>query len=230
MCGIFGYITSEGQGPEIPRLRRLALATQSRGEHAFGLAWIDQDRRIHTFKRPGPAEAYLDGLERCRSAVAVIGHCRFATHGSPQDNRNNHPHAEGSGFLVHNSVVHNHQQLVRRHHLVQQGQCDSEVLALLMAQCRGTIAKRAAWAASQAEGEMAMLGLWRRPARLLVLRRGRPLHFGLGRDGFYFASLPDALPGHVKTVADRSAHVLAYDSAGLRLEGSPIRLAPSIMP
>ena len=225
MCGVFGFITTEGEGPEVARLRRLALVTQSRGAHAFGLAWLDEGGRMRTFKRPGPAEAYLDELERCRRAVVVVGHCRFATHGSPRDNRNNHPHAAGAGQLVHNGVIHNHQQLVRRHRLKLRSECDSEVLALLIARGAGSIAHRSAWAANQAEGGLAMLGVWRGPARLLVTRRGRPLHFGHGRDGFYFASLPDGLPGRVKPVADCSTRVLAYQDGELSLEGDVIRLA-----
>ena len=144
MCGIFGFISSEGHGPEMSRLRRLALVTQSRGDHAFGLAWLDEDGSIQTFKRPGPAKAYLDELDRCRHAVVVVGHCRFATHGSPLDNRNNHPHAAGAGFIVHNGVILNHQQLVNRYGLDQQSQCDSEVLGLLMARCAGSIVQRSA--------------------------------------------------------------------------------------
>jgi glucosamine 6-phosphate synthetase-like amidotransferase/phosphosugar isomerase protein len=224
MCGVFGYITSEGKGPEIFRLRRLALFTQTRGAHAFGLAWIDEDGKIQTFKRPGPAEDYLDELERCRKSVVVVGHCRYATHGSPSDNRNNHPHAAGSGFLVHNGVILNHQQLVRQHGLRQETQCDSEILGLLMARCAGTIGQRSAWATNQVQGDLAMLGVWRAPARILVTRRGRPLHVGQGQDGFYFASLPDGLPGQVKAVADRSTRVLAYDGT-LSMDGDPLRLA-----
>ena len=225
MCGIFGFITSEGRGPEIARLRRIALVTQSRGDHAFGLAWLDEDGSIQTFKRPGPANACLDELDRCRNAVVVVGHCRFATHGSPLDNRNNHPHAAGAGFLVHNGVIHNHQQLVRRYHLDQQSQCDSEALGLLMARCAGSIVQRSAWAANQVQGDLAMLGVWRSPARILLTRRGRPLHFGQGRDGFYFGSLPDGLPGKAKSVADHSTRVLVYDDGVLRLDDDAIRLA-----
>jgi glucosamine 6-phosphate synthetase-like amidotransferase/phosphosugar isomerase protein len=225
MCGIFGFISSEGKGPEVARLRRIALVTQSRGDHAFGLAWLDGDGRLQTFKRPGPAKAYLDELDRCRNAVVVVGHCRFATHGSPQDNRNNHPHAAGAGFLVHNGVIHNHQQLIRRYGLDQQSQCDSEVLGLLMARCAGSIVQRSAWAANQVQGDLAMLGVWRAPARILLTRRGRPLCFGHGRDGYYFGSLPDGLPGKAKSVADHSTRVLVYDDGVLRLDDDAIRLA-----
>jgi amidophosphoribosyltransferase len=225
MCGIFGFITSEGEGPEIARLRRIALVTQSRGEHAFGLAWLDQDGSMHTFKQPGPARSHLDELARCRNAVVLVGHCRFATHGSPADNRNNHPHVAGAGFFVHNGVIYNHRQLLQQYKLAPQTQCDSEVLGLLMARCAGTIVQRSAWAANQVQGDLAMLGVWRGPARILVCRRGRPLHYGQGRDGYYFGSLPGGLPGRVKPVADCSTRVLAYQDGALHLGGDPIRLA-----
>jgi len=224
MCGIFGFITNSGQGPDIHRLRRLALVTQTRGAHAFGLAWLDAEATIQTFKTPGPASDHLDELDRCRNAVVMVGHCRYATHGSPRDNRNNHPHPAGSGQLIHNGVVHNYDQLVREHGLAPQTQCDSEVLALLMTRCPGTIAQRSAWVAGQTMGELALLGIWREPARLLVSRRGRPLHFGQSPGGFYLASLPEGLPGQAKQVIDRSTRVLVYDGTCLQLESKPIRL------
>jgi amidophosphoribosyltransferase len=226
MCGIFGFITREGEGPEIARLRRLALITQTRGAHAFGLAWLEADGMIQTLKRPGPARACLDELERCRHAVVVIGHCRYATHGSPLDNRNNHPHPVGAGQMAHNGVVLNHGDLAHRYDLRQRSDCDSEVLGLLMARTAGTIAQRSAWVANQVMGDLAILAVWRKPARLLVTRRGKPLHYGQGRDGVYFASLPDGLPGRARTVANATTRVLAYDGGELRLEGQPIALGP----
>jgi glucosamine 6-phosphate synthetase-like amidotransferase/phosphosugar isomerase protein len=223
MCGSFGFITRDGHGPELARLRRLALITQTRGEHAFGLAWVEADGPIQTFKQPGPAKDHLDALERCRNAVVVIGHCRLATHGSPTDNRNNHPHRAGSGYLVHNGVVFNHQELARRYGLSPQSECDSEVLGLLMTRCPGGLLQRSTWAASQTWGDLAVLGIWRNPARLLIARRGRPLHFGEGRTGYCFASLPEGLPGRVYAMPDHSAHVLTHENADLRRESRPIQ-------
>lgn len=222
MCGIFGFATKDGTGPDLDRLRKVAVVTQTRGAHAFGLAWIDQAGRIGSYKTPGPAEDHLDAIDQCRDAVMVIGHCRYATHGLPSDNRNNHPHAAGGGWFVHNGIVGNDNQLIREHGLRPQTECDSEVLGLLMARCPGTIAQRAAWSARQTYGELAVLGLWRNPSRLLVVRRGRPLAFGQCRAAYYFASLPTGLPGLPQDVADRAAYVVTYQDGQLRMDGHPV--------
>lgn len=224
MCGLFGFITSHGAGPEVHRLQQLALATQTRGTHAFGLAWLEADGAIQTWKQPAAAGRCLDQLDRCREALVVIGHCRYATHGSPLDHRNNHPHVAGRGYIMHNGVVWNHAELARRYGLRPRGQCDSEILGLLLARGSGTITRRAAWTTERAIGDLALLGVWRRPSRLLVVRRGNPLHVGQGPEGHYFASLPEGLPGPVRAMADHTAFVLAYDQGGLRLEGRPVGL------
>lgn len=218
MCGVFGFITRNGEGPDVTRLQRIALATQTRGMHAFGLAWLDADGQIHTFKKPGPAQNHLERLERVRDAVVVIGHCRFATHGSPADNRNNHPHPAGAGVIVHNGVVVNHAELAKHYGLRPATQCDSEVLGLLMARCPGTVTQRSIWATSHVNGDWAILGVWRKPARLLIARRGRPLHFGDTDGGFYFGSLANDLPGEVYEIEDGSTRVLAFNEGELSNE------------
>jgi len=223
MCGIFGFITKNGRGPDLARLRRIAAETQLRGQHAFGLAWLGADGRLHTFKRPGPATANLGDLDQCRGATVLVGHCRWATHGAPGKNRNNHPHPAGRGWLVHNGVVANHAELARRYRLRPQTECDSEVLGLLMARFPGALTVRAARTGKAAQGTLAMLGVWRRPARLLVVRRGKPLLFGETGAGFYFASLRGGLPGRVLAVADGHAGLLTYDARGLRHEAHSIR-------
>jgi glucosamine--fructose-6-phosphate aminotransferase (isomerizing) len=210
MCGIFGFITKHGRRPDLVLLKRIAIQTERRGHHAFGLAWLTADGKLHTFKRPGPATAKLNDIERCRDAVIVIGHCRWATHGAPEDNRNNHPHPAGRGWLVHNGVVANYAGLLRRYRLVPETECDSEILGMLMGRFVGSIGRRAARAARVAEGRLAMLGVWTNPARLLIVRNGNPLSFGETARGFYFGSLPDELPGKVTTVADQYAGVLTY--------------------
>ncbi len=216
MCGIFGFLSTDGRGPDLARLRHIAAETETRGRHAFGLAWIDVDGTMHTFKRPGAATACLADLDVCRHAVAVIGHCRWATHGDPQDNRNNHPHPAGRGFVVHNGVVRNYADLVRRYRLRPKTECDSEVLGLLMMRRAGTLLERAAWAVARTEGPLALLGLWNKPLRFLVVRCGNPLCFCQTPGGFYFASLPAGLPGKAFSIPDESARVLRLEGGSLK--------------
>jgi glucosamine 6-phosphate synthetase-like amidotransferase/phosphosugar isomerase protein len=211
MCGLFGYLSKTGRGPDLDCLRRIALETQIRGVHAFGLAWVTPDGKLHAFKRPGSAAANLDALDCCRDALIVAGHCRYATHGDPADNRNNHPHRAGRGWLVHNGVVRNHASIAKRYGLVPETECDSEILGLLMAKVPGSLQRRAAIGVDAAEGPLALLGVWRAPPRLLIVRHGNPLHFGEAHDGFYFGSLADGLPGRVLPIADDRVRVLVYD-------------------
>lgn len=223
MCGIFGFITKDGGGPDLVRLRRIAIETETRGPHAFGLAWLDAGGALHTFKRPGPATAELGDLDRVRDAIVVVGHCRWATHGSPGDNRNNHPHAAGRGWLVHNGVVHNHLDLTEHYELVRRTQCDSEVLGLLLARMPGPIDLRAARTAEAASGPLAILGVWAKPARLLVVRRGKPLSIGETDAGSYLGSLAGELPGMTIEIPDGYAGVLSIRNGAIREQGVAIR-------
>lgn len=225
MCGLFGFITKNGAGPDLGLLRRIAAETEQRGDHAFGLAWLAADGQVRTFKRPGAATDCLADVDRCAGASVVIGHCRWATHGNPQDNRNNHPHPAGSGWIVHNGVIRNYRGLLAEHDLAPRTECDSELLGLLMARSPGTLATRAMRAAALAEGPLAMLGLWNNPARLLVVRRGNPLHFGQTPGGFYFGSLSSQLPGQVKAVANDVVCVLTLHGTSLQFAG--LRITPA---
>lgn len=202
MCGIFGFLSTGGRGPELDRLRKIATQTQRRGEHAFGLAWLDQTGRTSMFKRPGPATQRLADIDRCRGAQIVVGHCRWATHGSPDENHNNHPHRAGRGWIVHNGVVRNYRQLLRRYAFEPQTECDSEILGLLLRRFGGSLTSRAMQTAAVAEGPLAMLGIWSSPARLMIVRRGNPLWYGANARGLYFASLPEALPGFPREITD----------------------------
>lgn len=230
MCGIYGFISKNGRGPSLRLLREIATTTEQRGRHAHGLAWTT-GQTIETFKRPGAATDNLRDLDLVRGATALVGHCRWATHGTPEDNRNNHPHPASRGQIVHNGVVRNYLELASRHDLELHTSCDSEVLGLMIGRFDGRLLARAARMAQEARGDLAVLGIWTNPTRLLVVRDTRPLHFGETRDGFYFASLPEGLPGRVQSLKDHSVWVLADHEAGLRINGGPIeRHAPRAEP
>jgi hypothetical protein len=48
-------------------------------------------------------------------------------------------------------------------------------------------------------------GLWNRPRRLVLVRRGNPLRMGTAAEGHYFASLPGGLPAGAEDVPDETA-------------------------
>jgi len=204
-------------------LKRLAIVTESRGEHAFGMAWIDPSGCLRSFKRPGSASDGLADLNQAREATAVVAHCRWATHGLPEDNRNNHPHKSGRGWIVHNGAVTNHAELAAQFDLQTETECDSEVLGLLIAAKKGNLLEKAAFTHRQAKGSMALLGLWTNPVRMLVLRDGRPLHFGEDSRGIYFASLVAGLPGKPDMLRDLRAYKLMPDGGQLYMEHKELK-------
>ena len=74
---------------------------------------------------------------------------------------------------------------------------------------------------------LALLGVWRNPARLLIVRGGKPLCFGQTPHGLYFASLPQGLPGRVYSVAEGSASVLTYAAGRVRQQTAFLRTRDS---
>jgi glucosamine 6-phosphate synthetase-like amidotransferase/phosphosugar isomerase protein len=123
-------------------LGRIAEVTERRGPHAFGFAWIDRRGRMKCYKQTGRISDHLGLLRMAADAIMVIGHCRFATQGSPADNINNHPHPVDGGWLVHNGQIHDYQRLVDFFDLYPVSACDSEVLGLLVEQQKGTLFER----------------------------------------------------------------------------------------
>lgn len=206
MCGVFAWVSKDKKPVDIARLKAIATETMQRGPHAFGFAWIDSLGRLKCYKQTGRITDHLGLLNLAHDAQFLIGHCRFATHGDPGDRINNHPHPCDGGWLVHNGVIHNYQNLVWHHDLSPVSECDSEVLGLLTEKAKGNLIDRCVYAVGQTSpGPLVMLGLWSRPGRLVAIRRGNPLHIGFVSDGAYLASLSEELPGRVQQVKDNKA-------------------------
>ena len=206
MCGVFGFISKDGKRPNLARLQEIAVATETRGQHAFGLAWIDSCGRLKMFKQTGRISDHLGVLGMAADAQMLIGHCRFATHGDPRNNLNNHPHSVDGGWLVHNGVIPNYRDLVKEHSLAPVTECDSEVLGLLVEKLQGSLVERSIGAVQLVEGSaLVMLALWRNPKHLVALRRGNPLHMAETIRGTYLASLRRGLPGGAYMLRDETA-------------------------
>lgn len=203
MCGIFGFVSSGSNGPSVCQLAQLANETERRGDHAFGFAWVDSNGRMRAYKQSGPISQNLYLLGRLADARMVIGHCRWATHGSIDDNTNNHPHPVDGGWLVHNGVIRHHASLVDRFDLTPTSQCDSEVLGLLIEHFSGTMIERVSKTIRlTATAPLALLALWRNPQRLILARAGNPLFLSNVASGAWFASQTDGLPGRPLPIPD----------------------------
>lgn len=142
MCGIFGFAAQEVLTPEEQRLAmrlmvELAVASETRGRDAAGFALLSTTGELVTRRQPGPAQGLFRGapfLNQGRRRIAIaIGHTRYATHGAPAVNINNHPHLAGNWGLVHNGVIPGHQAKAAGMRICLRGQCDSELLARVLA-------------------------------------------------------------------------------------------------
>lgn len=210
MCGVFGYISDDGRETvDMERLRRIAATTSRRGRHAWGMAWLDADGRLHMFKQQGDVVDALGLLTLARNAVALIGHCRFTTQGHERNNSNNHPHPVDGGWFVHNGVVRGFRRIYETLGTRPISECDTEALGHVMAATGGSRADQA-WAAADAVGEsapFAMLGLWR--GELVALADGNPLHVGEDGQTTWFGSLAQSLPGRPVNV---QSEALIYET------------------
>lgn len=222
MCGVMGFVAYNGVGPNVKRLQAIARNTMLRGPHAFGFAWIDSRGRLRMYKRTGRIVDHLGLLELAADARMFIGHCRFATHGDPRDNMNNHPHPADGGWIVHNGVIGHHERINETNGFEPVTACDTESLALLIENGEGSLVQRCKDAVAEAcRSPLVMLGLWNRPGRMVVARAGNPLSIGRCKEGrYYFASLPDKLPGAVSDVPD--GKVMEFTATRLRRVGEPL--------
>lgn len=203
MCGVFGFVSKNGSRPNMQTLSRIAAVTMRRGPHAWGMAWVDSAGILRTYKQTGRIVDSLPLLSMARDARFIAGHCRYATHGDPANNLNNHPHDGGDSWVVHNGQIHHYREIVKRHRLRMRTQCDSEVLGLMIAKFNGSPFDRAFRAVCEARGShpFSMLALW--DDRLITARMNRqPLHVGETKGATYLASLADDLPGNVLGMPD----------------------------
>ena len=138
MCGIFGWVGQprEGLGHAFKVFAdTLARTTERRGMHATGIsAWFGGNK---TTLAKGPVRASefvkTDAWEKALKAKAVIGHCRYATHGKPERNENNHPFKSGKWTLIHNGIVREYADILKAEGVKLESECDSETILRVFA-------------------------------------------------------------------------------------------------
>lgn len=210
MCGLFGmYSNSPLASKLLPTLIRVANSQVDRGHHAFGLAWTNEDRQVFSFKRPGAIVSHADDVARGEGALALIGHTRWATHGSCDENQNNHPHPftfKGETcYLAHNGVIGNYLEIARERGLNLRTDCDSEVLARHIEQGSGSILNRVTAAIADISAYAPCCVSVVTPKGIVLARRGNPLYWSDNHGTAWFASTRSALPGKQHEVPDNRA-------------------------
>lgn len=206
MCGIAGAFNIGTGRITISTLKEVCKGIETRGKHAWGMSWIDRNNRIHSFKTQGKISEWLILIDRLKTIdpIAVIFHTRHSTHGKPEYNSNNHPHPSDGGWFVHNGQIPNYEDLIDNEGLIPQTECDSEVLGLIAQSKSGTLLRRWVYSINQCDltRPLNVAGLWTRPNRAIVVRRGNPLFWSMGSTGnLYFSSCKTGLPGKWADIA-----------------------------
>lgn len=137
MCGIAAISIPHDSKINARELaHNLLKQIEYRGTHASGFAFYTADGKFGIYKNPRPG-SQLSLAELPRNAKTVILHTRYATQGSTQDNRNNHPviSPDNRVALVHNGVISNDHTLRPSLGLTEEhGEVDSLVIPALLAQ------------------------------------------------------------------------------------------------
>jgi predicted glutamine amidotransferase len=148
MCGITGLCfgpgkdrTEEDYSTIRKEFTQLLVNCQVRGRDAAGAFVVNKGPgNIYYYKAPKTAAhltkdakflALLDQIGP--DTIAVIGHTRAATTGSPRDNANNHPIIDGPIIGVHNGVIRNHWELGGLYSKV--AKVDSAAIMALLRDC-----------------------------------------------------------------------------------------------
>lgn len=236
MCGIVGYIgNKEAQPILLNGLKRL----EYRGYDSCGVVtYLSAKNSLSVRKLPGKIKA-LEALLKKRplGGNIGIGHCRWATHGAPNQ-ANAHPHLDCKGEIavVHNGIIENYLQL--KTELIKKGhrfksQTDTEVIVHLIEGFyrKASLEEAARKALCRLQGSFAVGVISKKePGKLIGARMGSPLVVGVGDGENFLASDMPALLDYTEDTVfleDKEMAVLTKDKIRIvTLSGEPVKRAP----
>ncbi|MBI5145435.1 MAG: glutamine--fructose-6-phosphate transaminase (isomerizing) [Candidatus Omnitrophica bacterium] len=232
MCGIIGYIgEKEAQPILLNGLKRL----EYRGYDSCGMVtFLSHKNSLSVRKLPGKVKD-LEGLLKKRPLSGNLGasHCRWATHGSPNQ-INAHPHLDCKDeiALVHNGIIENYEAL--KQELIKEGhrfrsQTDTEVIVHLIEKLYQNVPLEEAVrkCLKLLKGSYAIAVISKRePGKLVGARSGSPLIIGIGKNENFLASDVPAVLEYTKEVVfldEGEVAVLSQDNFKITdLEGREI--------
>ena len=206
MCGIVGLIIKPDLSDEkLDNIRNragtLLRCAQVRGRDAAGIAVVSKGG-VDVVKAEGPADSlvtradYKDVVASIdKKTIAIIGHTRAWTQGSPHDNDNNHPLVDGHVTMVHNGWIRNWDELDAEYGAL--AEVDSASLAAVIscyADEDGLTSKNMLNACSEATGAIATVAVdERKPNKIYAYRNTNPLYGRTAPSGFWFGSTGEIL-------------------------------------
>ena len=258
MCGILGICLDNRTRTEDDLVNikadfaNLLLESQVRGTDATGVYIVNVHGGISYLKAPVAAQDMVWSLDDEQGfwkaldanvgpdTVAIIGHTRAATTGSPECNDNNHPIVDGAIVGVHNGVIRNHLALDAKY--PKAAEVDSAVIMSMLKTKAGknplsvgVIAR----AYPELVGPAAIaVADTRQPDRVFLARNTNPINFTRDRDAgiLMFAStaeiLQSALGDNVKTFSmpENTVCEVNHESISGKLVYVPIQGAQASRP
>ena len=192
MCGLAGIIfgrkrRSADEREYLARVfAHILRASEERGPHATGAAWVNRDGEHAILKHPVPSGVFtlMGGFDELLAeidnrATILMGHTRWRTRGSEENNRNNHPIRAGEVLATHNGTITTADALFRRFRMKPQTEVDTEILVRAAARAwrSGELDTEALKArVAHFRGQITAVFASRKdPERILVLKGNKPL-------------------------------------------------------
>lgn len=186
ICGIFGYIGSKKNAPQIVFSGLIDI--EYRGYDSWGVAFFDKGS-FNLTKKVG----FLPKSYSFPSSNLSIGHTRWATHGGvTQENAHPHLSCDNKFVLVHNGIVENYLELkkeLKNHQL--KSQTDSEVIIHLIEEQKTGLKEAVATVFNKLDGLSAIVVSDGK--EIVACKVGSPLVVGRTADGYVVASDPNAI-------------------------------------
>ena len=241
MCGILGVcldIKATRTFEDMERLKfnfaELLMSSQARGRDAAGAYVVNQNSDVIYFKAPMTASDLIDTDTFWKmlneyvgeNTVAIIGHTRAATTGSPKCNDNNHPIVDLPIVGVHNGVIRNHLELGRKYK--KAAEVDSAaIMALLRVKSGKTPLKVETLTKHlhKLDGPFAIaVADTRKPDAVYLARNNNPVVFHRDRDAglLWFASTEAILRDGLELHADDKVFEMPGNSA-CRIDSKAVR-------